>query len=123
MSQIQKILLNILSGTKDTNISFSDLQKILTLLGFVVRIKGDHFIYTKDGIDEIINIQRYGGGSTAVRYDLRAEKANKMHDDRAYCFAMLGWYLHQKRRNRLINKKPEKKNPNNLTMCVSQLNF
>ena len=73
--------------------------------------------------DEIINIQRYGGGSTAVRYDLRAEKANKMHDDRAYCFAMLGWYLHQKRRNRLINKKPEKKNPHNLTMCVSQLNF
>ncbi|MGN1133779.1 MAG: type II toxin-antitoxin system HicA family toxin [Oscillospiraceae bacterium] len=60
MSQIQKILLNILSGTKDTNISFSDLQKILTLLGFVVRIKGDHFIYTKDGIDEIINIQPIG---------------------------------------------------------------
>ena len=60
MSQIQKILLNILSGTKDTNISFSDLQKILTLLGFVVRIKGDHFIYTKDGIDEIINIQPKG---------------------------------------------------------------
>ena len=47
---------NILCGTKDNNITFSDLQKILTLLGFVVRIKGDHFIYTKDDVDEIINI-------------------------------------------------------------------
>lgn len=26
-------------------------------LGFVCRVKGDHFIYTMDGIDEIINIQ------------------------------------------------------------------
>ena len=49
-----------MSGTQDCNISFSDLQKALTLLGFTVRIKGDHFIYFKDGIDEIINIQPNG---------------------------------------------------------------
>lgn len=49
-----------MSGTQDSNISFSDLQKALTLLGFTVRIKGDHFIYFKDGIDEIINIQPNG---------------------------------------------------------------
>lgn len=60
MSQFDKIMLNILSGTKDTNIPFSDLQKVLTVLGFVVRIKGDHFIYTKDGVEEIINIQPKG---------------------------------------------------------------
>lgn len=60
MSQYDKIMLNILSGTKDSNMAFTDLQKILTMLGFVVRIKGDHFIYTKDGIEEIINIQPKG---------------------------------------------------------------
>lgn len=49
-----------MSGTQDCNISFGDLQKALTLLGFTVRIKGDHFIYFKDGIDEIINIQPSG---------------------------------------------------------------
>lgn len=60
MSQYDKIMISILSGTKDSNITFTDLQKILTMLGFVVRIKGDHFIYTKDGIEEIINIQPKG---------------------------------------------------------------
>lgn len=60
MSQYEKLLLRILCGTHDGNVAFSDLQKVLTILGFVVRIKGDHFIYTRDDIDEIINIQPKG---------------------------------------------------------------
>ena len=52
--------MQVMSGNQDSNIDFSDLQKILTLLGFTVRIKGDHFIYFKDGVDEIINIQPKG---------------------------------------------------------------
>ncbi|WP_303023125.1 type II toxin-antitoxin system HicA family toxin [uncultured Ruminococcus sp.] len=60
MSQYEKLLLRILCGTQDGNVAFSDLQKVLTILGFVVRIKGDHFIYTRDDIDEIINIQPKG---------------------------------------------------------------
>lgn len=60
MSQYEKLLLRILCGTQDSNVSFSDLQKVLTMLGFVVRIKGDHFIYTRDDVDEIINIQPKG---------------------------------------------------------------
>ena len=47
-------------GTKDKNIRFSDLQKLLSAVGFQCRIKGDHFIYYKNGIDEIINIQPIG---------------------------------------------------------------
>ena len=58
-----------MSGTQDKSIMFSDLQKILTLLGFTVRIKGDHFIYSKDGVEEIINIQP--DGSTAKPYQVR----------------------------------------------------
>jgi len=60
MSKFDKLFMQIMSGTQDNNISFSDLQKALTLLGFIVRIKGDHFIYSKEGIDEIINIQPNG---------------------------------------------------------------
>ena len=60
MSQYEKLLASILSGTKDSNILFADLQSVLDRLGFQCRIRGDHFIYTKDGIEEIINIQPNG---------------------------------------------------------------
>ena len=61
MSQYEKLLLSILSGTQDRNILFADLRAVLDRLGFQCRIKGDHFIYTKDGVEEIINIQPMGG--------------------------------------------------------------
>ena len=54
MSQIEKLLLSVLSGTQDTNIKFSDLQKLLLTLHFRERIRGDHFIYTRIGIAEKI---------------------------------------------------------------------
>lgn len=60
MSQYEKLLLAILSGTRDKNFLFSDLRLVLERLDFQCRIKGDHFIYTKDGIEEIINIQPAG---------------------------------------------------------------
>lgn len=60
MATIEKLIAAIMSGTQDRNIKFSDLQKILDILSFQHRIKGDHFIYWKDGIDEIINIQPDG---------------------------------------------------------------
>ena len=60
MSQYEKLLLSILSGTRDKGILFSDLRAVLDRLGFQCRIKGDHFIYTKDGVEEIINIQPVG---------------------------------------------------------------
>lgn len=60
MATLEKLIQSIMSGTQDRNIKFSDLQKILDVLGFQCRIKGDHFIYWKDGIEEIINIQPDG---------------------------------------------------------------
>lgn len=50
---------SIMSGVQDRNIKFADLQKILDILGFQCRVKGDHFIYWKEGIDEIINMLPY----------------------------------------------------------------
>ena len=40
----EKVLFDILSGTKDANIKFKDLQSVLISLGFACRVKGDHFI-------------------------------------------------------------------------------
>lgn len=54
---MKKIIEKVLSGTSDANIRFSDLRKLILDLGFDERIKGDHHIYTKLGIVEIINIQ------------------------------------------------------------------
>lgn len=60
MSQYEKLLLSILSGTRDKSILFADLRAVLDRLGFQCRIKGDHFIYTRDDVEEIINIQPIG---------------------------------------------------------------
>lgn len=69
MSQMQKALASILSGVQDKNISFSDLYNILIALGFSVRIKGDHHIFTKADVVEIINIQP--DGSKAKPYQVK----------------------------------------------------
>ena len=53
----------IMSGKSDSNIRFSDLQYALSEAGFRCRIKGDHFIYTRKDIPEIINIQPNGNKS------------------------------------------------------------
>ncbi len=57
MGKYDKLLLKVLSGTSDSNIQFSELCQLLYRLDFKVRIKGDHHILSKRGIDEIINIQ------------------------------------------------------------------
>ncbi len=63
MSQIEKLLLSVLLGTKDKSIPFNDLCKLLAELGFECRRKGSHHIFHRDGIEEIINIQPDGNGA------------------------------------------------------------
>lgn len=69
MATLEKLMYSIMSGTQDSNIKFADLQKILNVLGFQCRIKGDHFIYWKNGVDEIINIQP--DGNKAKSYQVK----------------------------------------------------
>ncbi|CCE23685.1 type II toxin-antitoxin system HicA family toxin [Methylotuvimicrobium alcaliphilum] len=57
MGKYDKLLQKILSGRSDGNVSFSELRQLLTRLGFEERIKGDHHIFVKHGIFEIINLQ------------------------------------------------------------------
>ncbi len=53
----KKTLNRVLSGLADRNIRFLDLIKLLNDFGFSVRIKGDHHIFYREGIEEIINLQ------------------------------------------------------------------
>ena len=60
MPSPSKILQRVLSGTADANIPFEDVVHLLTYLGFKIRVKGSHHIFTKEGLVDRINIQREG---------------------------------------------------------------
>ena len=57
MTRRDKLLDRILRGTADANIPFAELCQLLHRLGFDERIRGSHHIFTKDGIEEILNLQ------------------------------------------------------------------
>ena len=67
MGKTENILAAILRGTSDSNIRFADLRYALEELGFEVRIKGDHFLYTRQGVAEIVNIQPLGSKAKAYQ--------------------------------------------------------
>ena len=67
MSQQDKLLAKILSGASDTNISFEQLCQLLIRLGFDERIRGSHHIVTKEGIEEILNLQPKQGKAKAYQ--------------------------------------------------------
>jgi predicted RNA binding protein YcfA (HicA-like mRNA interferase family) len=53
----QKFITKLLNPDSRKNINFNDLRKLLKNVGFAERIKGDHYIFTKENIAEILNIQ------------------------------------------------------------------
>jgi predicted RNA binding protein YcfA (HicA-like mRNA interferase family) len=53
----EPILLQVLRGSSDANIRFSELRGLLSRLGFAERIKGSHHIFTREGVAEILNLQ------------------------------------------------------------------
>ncbi len=69
MGKYDKLLVQILRGRSDANISFDDLCKLLITLGFDERTRGSHHIFRKAGILEKINLQR--DGSKAKMYQVR----------------------------------------------------
>lgn len=48
-------------GQADKDIDFDDLYSLLIRLGFQVRKRGGHHIFTKEGVIEIINLQPVNG--------------------------------------------------------------
>jgi hypothetical protein len=69
MSRHEKLLLQILRGTSDANISFEGLRSLLRVLDFDERIRGNHHIFTREGVEEILNLQPRG--SLAKAYQVR----------------------------------------------------
>jgi hypothetical protein len=67
MSKEEKILLKILRGTSDANISFRDLCWLLRRLNFDERIKGSHHIFSRYDVQEILNLQPKGGKAKAYQ--------------------------------------------------------
>lgn len=61
MGKHEKLLIQILRGISDANIPFNGLCSLLKHLGFDERIRGSHHIFTKDGVDEILNLQPKDG--------------------------------------------------------------
>jgi predicted RNA binding protein YcfA (HicA-like mRNA interferase family) len=60
MSRFEKLLLKILTGMHDKNIDFDELRGLLQKLGFFERVKGDHHIFIREDVIEIINIKPQG---------------------------------------------------------------
>lgn len=61
MSRTDRILAQVLRGSSDANISFADLCQLLRSLDFNERVRGDHYIFTRAGVEEIMNLQPKGG--------------------------------------------------------------
>ena len=61
MGRSERMFERILRGQSDANIPFRDLCRLLEGLGFSQRIRGDHHIFTRAGVDEILNLQPRSG--------------------------------------------------------------
>ena len=62
MIESEKLLFRILRGTSDANIPFDGMRTLLQNLGFRERTRGDHHIFTREGVEEILNLQPRSGG-------------------------------------------------------------
>jgi hypothetical protein len=67
VGKYDKLLTKLLNGRSDNNISFLELTQLLQRLQFDVRIHGDHHIFTRDGIAEILNLQPRGAMAKAYQ--------------------------------------------------------
>ena len=60
MGRYSKLREKILSGSADSNVEFAELCRLLARLQFEERVRGDHHIFTRDDVSEIINLQPKG---------------------------------------------------------------
>lgn len=58
-------------------------------------------------INEVSYMVRYDNANGSVSYELSRDRANKMHDDRAYVMAMAAYALSTKRRSQLFEEEKE----------------
>jgi hypothetical protein len=69
----KRVLQQVLQGSADANIRFEELRSLLSALGFTERIRGDHHIFSRADIAEILNLQPRG--SCAKPYQVKQVRA------------------------------------------------
>ena len=67
MTQKDRILSQILDGRSDANVNFNELLSLLRSLGFGERIRGSHHIFTREDVQEIMNLQPKGAKAKAYQ--------------------------------------------------------
>jgi len=60
MTRYGKLFTRVLDGRADSNIRFDDLRGLLNCLDFQERKRGSHHIFIRDGVEDLINLQRDG---------------------------------------------------------------
>ena len=77
MGKHDKTLSKVLSGKSDYNIGLNDLVSLLLYKGFRQRIEGSHMVFTREGIQERLNIQSEGGKAKGYQVK-QIKKYNKV---------------------------------------------
>jgi hypothetical protein len=67
MTRTEKTLNIVLRGTSNANVPFKDLRSLLLSLGIFERVRGNHYIYSKEGTEEILNLQPIGPKAKAYQ--------------------------------------------------------
>ena len=69
MSRDDDLRQRVLSGRSDASTRFEELRSFLLRLGFTERVRGSHHVFRREGVRELINLQR--DGSQAKPYQVR----------------------------------------------------
>jgi hypothetical protein len=67
MGSYEKLEQKLLNGKSDSDIPFLGICRLLEKLGFEQRIRGDHHIFYRKDIEEILNIQPIGSKGKAYQ--------------------------------------------------------
>lgn len=59
----------ILLGESDANIPFEDLRHLLLRFGLDERVRGSHHIFSRSGIEEILNLHQRARRQKPIRWD------------------------------------------------------
>ena len=89
MSKRLKFLMQLVNPAQASNLDFDALVNLLLFLGFDQRMRGSHHIFTKSGLEEIINLQPAAGSTVKpyqakqvreliVRYELTSNILHKL---------------------------------------------
>ncbi|MBI5364098.1 MAG: type II toxin-antitoxin system HicA family toxin [Planctomycetes bacterium] len=73
MGTHEKTLERLLRGTSDASFRFEEIRSLLVHLGFDERVRGSHHIFSRTGIEEILNLQPRG--SQAKPYQVKQVRA------------------------------------------------